>query len=133
MFFNFYSALRFAEKFEVNETVHRILVKAYGLRFIISVSGKAGKFNVVPTLLTIGSGLGLLSVATLVADFFLLYCAKKRKFYHDLKELDYKNPKHVINVIFNFIPKFNVDNFIHKKKYFLQESYPSNANLDQKF
>ena len=91
--------LRFAEKFEVNGTMHRILIKAFGLRFVISVSGKAGKFNVVPTLLTIGSGLGLLSVATIVADFFLLYCAKKRHFYHDLKELDYKNPKHV-NIIY---------------------------------
>jgi hypothetical protein len=49
------------------------------------VTGIAGKFNVVPTLLTVGSGLGLLSVATIVADIALLYVATKRKFYHDLK------------------------------------------------
>ncbi len=49
------------------------------------MTGIAGKFNVVPTLLTVGSGLGLLSVATIVADIALLYVATKRKFYHDLK------------------------------------------------
>ncbi len=37
--FNF----RFANKFEINSTMYRTLVKAYGLRFIISVNGKAGK------------------------------------------------------------------------------------------
>jgi len=57
------------------------------------VTGIAGKFNVVPTLLTVGSGLGLLSVATIVADIALLYVATKRKFYHDLK----------VNLVYHFI------------------------------
>ena len=33
-----------------------MLVKAYGLRFIIVVSGNGGKFNFIPLLTTIGAG-----------------------------------------------------------------------------
>ena len=38
-----------------------MLYKAYGLRFIINVSGTAGKFNIIPLMLTIGAGIGLMS------------------------------------------------------------------------
>ena len=106
--FNF----RFADKFEINGTMYRELHKAFGLRFIIQVTGKEGKFDFVPLLLTIGAGkkfrkipilkiilkilnfclgFGLLSVATLVADFIILYIIKEKKFYQSLKILDYKN------------------------------------------
>ena len=80
-----YFVSRFSDKFEVNGTTYRTLVKAYGLRFIIQVSGKAGKFNFIPFFTTVGSGIGLLSVATLVADCMLLNLTKKRKFYQQLK------------------------------------------------
>lgn len=69
----------------MNGTTYRTLVKAFGLRFIIQVSGKAGKFNFIPFFTTVGSGIGLLSVATLVADCMLLNLTKKRKFYQQLK------------------------------------------------
>jgi hypothetical protein len=36
--FNF----RFSNKFKINNTDYRVLYKAFGLRFIISVSGTAG-------------------------------------------------------------------------------------------
>ena len=48
------------------------------------MSGKAGKFNFIPFFTTIGSGIGLLSIATLVADCLLLNLTKKRKFYQKL-------------------------------------------------
>lgn len=50
--FNF----RFANKYYENHIEYRILYKAYGLRFLINVSGSAGKFNIVPFLLSIGAG-----------------------------------------------------------------------------
>ena len=68
--------------------MYRSLVKAYGLRFIVVVTGTAGKFNFVPLLLSIGSGLGLLSVATIIADFILLNFTPKRKYYKKVKEYD---------------------------------------------
>lgn len=87
--FNF----RFADKFEVNSTMYRMVVKAYGLRFIITVDGTAGKFNLIPLMLSIGAGLGLLSLATIAADIVLVYCTKNRHTYHSLKELEYKKPR----------------------------------------
>lgn len=84
--FNF----RFADKFEVDGTMYRVVVKAYGLRFIITVNGKAGKFNLIPLMLSVGAGLGLLSLATIAADIVLVYCTTKRQIYREIKELDVK-------------------------------------------
>jgi len=50
--------------YERNGTVYRDLFKAYGIRFLIKVSGKAGKFAIVPLLLNIGSGIGLLAIVS---------------------------------------------------------------------
>ncbi len=39
---------------------YRVLVKAYGLRFIINVSGLAGKFNIIPLLTTVNHNYNIL-------------------------------------------------------------------------
>ena len=39
-------------------------------------SGTAGRFSVVPLLLSLGSGLGLLGVATILADFLVVYVCR---------------------------------------------------------
>lgn len=70
--------------------MYRELVKAYGIRFVITVTGEAGKFSFLPLLLTLGSGIGLLSLATVVADLFMLNLLKRKEFYKGLKELNYK-------------------------------------------
>ena len=43
----------------------RDLYKVYGIRFLIRVTGTGGKFSIVPLLLTIGSGIGLLAVVSI--------------------------------------------------------------------
>ncbi|NXS72668.1 P2RX4 protein, partial [Pandion haliaetus] len=54
---------RFAKYYkDSNDTESRTLVKAYGIRFDILVFGKAGKFDVIPTMINIGSGLALFGV-----------------------------------------------------------------------
>lgn len=82
--FNF----RFSNKYRINDTEIRELYKAYGLKFIINVSGQAGKFNIVPLMITIGAGLGLMSLSVIVADCVLLHCTKKKRLYQEIKELD---------------------------------------------
>ncbi len=83
---------RYSDKFLVNETIYRQLVKVYGLRFAITVTGEAGRFNVLPLLVRLGSGLGLLSLATIITDLFLLnLTGKKKHLYRRLKELNHKN------------------------------------------
>uniref|UniRef100_A0A8I4A4A2 P2X purinoceptor n=1 Tax=Callithrix jacchus TaxID=9483 RepID=A0A8I4A4A2_CALJA len=63
----------------------RTLIKAYGIRFDIIVFGKAGKFDVIPTMINIGSGLALLGMATVLCDIIVLYCMKKRLYYREKK------------------------------------------------
>lgn len=88
-----YVFLRFANKFRVNGVEYRILYKAFGLRFIINVSGTAGKFNIVPLMLTIGAGLGLMSLSVVVGDCVLLNCTKNKKLYQKMKDLDLQSKK----------------------------------------
>ncbi len=62
--FNF----RYAEKYRLNNTEYRFLVKAYGINFLVNVHGRAGRFNIIPTMLTIGTGISLMSFSTLIAN-----------------------------------------------------------------
>ena len=43
---------RFANKYRQDGKDYRVLVKAFGLRFIINVSGQAGKFDIVPLMIS---------------------------------------------------------------------------------
>uniref|UniRef100_A0A5F9C6G0 P2X purinoceptor n=1 Tax=Oryctolagus cuniculus TaxID=9986 RepID=A0A5F9C6G0_RABIT len=42
----------------------RILMKAYGIRFDVLVNGKAGKFNIIPTVINLASGVALMSAVS---------------------------------------------------------------------
>ncbi|XP_044540672.1 P2X purinoceptor 1-like, partial [Gracilinanus agilis] len=58
--FNF----RFARYYMENGTSRRHLFKVFGIRFDILVNGKAGKFDIIPTMTTIGSGIGIFGVVS---------------------------------------------------------------------
>ncbi|XP_045343630.1 P2X purinoceptor 1 isoform X1 [Leopardus geoffroyi] len=79
--FNF----RFARHFVENGTNHRHLFKVFGIRFDILVDGKAGKFDIIPTMTTIGSGIGIFGVATVLCDLLLLHILPKRHYYKQKK------------------------------------------------
>ncbi|XP_065424161.1 P2X purinoceptor 4 isoform X2 [Chrysemys picta bellii] len=77
---------RFAKYYkDTNGTDSRTLIKAYGIRFDIMVFGKAGKFDIIPTMINIGSGLALFGVATVLCDIVVLYFMKKRYYYREKK------------------------------------------------
>ncbi len=80
--------LRFSNKYVSNGKEYRTLWKAYGLRFIINVNGVAGKFSILPLMLTIGAGVGLLTISDIVADYFMLNFTRKRKIFQKVKQLD---------------------------------------------
>ena len=77
--FNF----RFAYHWKRDEKYVRALTKAYGLRLIISVSGKAGKFDFITLTLNTGSLVGIFGLATFVCDFILLHLTKKASIYRN--------------------------------------------------
>ncbi|KAM5180069.1 P2X purinoceptor 1 [Mantella aurantiaca] len=69
----------------------RSLFKVFGIRFNILVNGEGGKFNIIPTMTTIGSGIGIFGVATVVCDLMLLHILPKRNYYKGKKFKHAKN------------------------------------------
>ncbi|XP_043938842.1 P2X purinoceptor 1 isoform X2 [Protopterus annectens] len=66
---------------DANGTERRHLFKVFGIQLDIMVHGKAGKFDIIPTMTTIGSGIGIFGVATVVCDLLLLHILPRRKYY----------------------------------------------------
>lgn len=61
----------------------RTLTKAYGLRFIITVTGKAGKFDFITLTFNTGSLVGIFGLATFLCDILLLQFSKKASTYRN--------------------------------------------------
>lgn len=76
---------RYANFYDNGGIASRDLFKSYGILFIVKVTGVAGKFSVVPTLVNIGSGIGLLAIATVICDLIVLYVMDKRNYYFENK------------------------------------------------
>ncbi|XP_053563483.1 P2X purinoceptor 1 isoform X2 [Bombina bombina] len=79
--FNFRHA-RYYKEDGINK---RTLFKVFGIRFDILVNGEGGKFDIIPTMTTIGSGIGIFGVATVVCDLVLLHVLPKRNYYKGKK------------------------------------------------
>ena len=60
-----------------HEENKRTLLKSYGLKFILNVTGKAGKFDITKTVIILVTGLGLMGLANLFCDFLLINCSSK--------------------------------------------------------
>ncbi|XP_028335902.1 P2X purinoceptor 6 isoform X5 [Physeter macrocephalus] len=71
----------------------RSLLKLYGIRFDILVTGQAGKFGLIPTLVTLGTGAAWLGVITFLCDLLLLYVDGEAHFYWRTKYEEAKAPK----------------------------------------
>ncbi|VDN14635.1 unnamed protein product [Dibothriocephalus latus] len=56
----------------------RMLLKVNGIQFIISVTGRAGKFNLLEFSMKVGSSMAFLGTATLLCDMILVYLSKDR-------------------------------------------------------
>lgn len=78
-----------------NET--RKLYKLNGIRIVFQLYGKAGKFSIIPLLLALGSGIGLLSVSTVVCDFMLEYVTEAKDKYTHYKFTAVKEPDGRLN------------------------------------
>ncbi|XP_017268165.1 P2X purinoceptor 1 isoform X1 [Kryptolebias marmoratus] len=76
---------RYAKHYIEDKVPKRTLLKVFGIRFDIIVKSLARKFDIIPTLTAIGSGVGIFGVATVVCDLVLLYLLPKREFYKNMK------------------------------------------------
>nr|XP_046246388.1 P2X purinoceptor 5-like isoform X2 [Scatophagus argus] len=73
--------------------MYRTLFKVYGIRFNIMVHGKAGKFSIIPTAISVASGLALMGAGAFVCDIVLLYLLKKSNSYRNMKFEGFRNNK----------------------------------------
>ncbi|XP_055983368.1 P2X purinoceptor 5 isoform X3 [Sorex fumeus] len=79
-------SFRYARYYRDEDGVEfRTMMKAYGIRFHVIVSGKAGKFSIIPTVINVGSGLAILGAASFFCDLILMYLIKRRHFYRNQK------------------------------------------------
>ncbi|XP_038615174.1 P2X purinoceptor 5 isoform X2 [Tachyglossus aculeatus] len=77
---------RFAKYYRDDRGVEfRTLIKAYGIRFDVMVNGKAGKFNIIPTVINLASGVALTGAGAFFCDLVLIYLIKKSHFYRGKK------------------------------------------------
>ncbi|CAF3430901.1 unnamed protein product [Rotaria sp. Silwood1] len=76
---------RQAQKYHINGTDYRTLSKIYGLRFVVSISGKGGQFNIVDLFVAIGSGIGFMVIADILCDAIFMYFHKYRERYREGK------------------------------------------------
>ncbi|CAB1429899.1 unnamed protein product [Pleuronectes platessa] len=76
---------RYARHYFEDKVQKRTLLKVFGIRLDIIVQSLARKFDIIPTLMAIGSGVGIFGVATVVCDLMLLYLLPKREFYKNMK------------------------------------------------
>ncbi|KAJ8343048.1 hypothetical protein SKAU_G00329760 [Synaphobranchus kaupii] len=81
MGYNFRNAKYYME----GEVEKRTLTKVFGIRIDVLVRGLARKFDIIPTLTAIGSGVGIFGVATVLGDLVLLYVLPRRNFYKNKK------------------------------------------------
>ncbi|XP_074635329.1 P2X purinoceptor 4-like [Acropora palmata] len=85
---------RYARFYEKDGKLYRTLFKAYGIRFVVLVYGQGGKFNIVPLLVNVGSGLALLGIATVFCDIVVLYVVKGKTYYRTQKYQYVHDPDH---------------------------------------
>ncbi|XP_063809765.1 P2X purinoceptor 1 isoform X2 [Pseudophryne corroboree] len=98
--FNF----RYARYYKEDGKKKRTLYKVFGIRIDILVNGEGGKFDIIPTMTTIGSGIGIFGVATVVCDLMLLHVLPKRNYY---KEKKFKHTKSNENETLNKVESLN--------------------------
>ncbi|XP_010004803.1 PREDICTED: cationic amino acid transporter 4 [Chaetura pelagica] len=73
--------------------LYRNLLKLYGIRFDISVHGQAGKFSIIPTAVSFGTGIAFFGAATVICDLVLLYLDTKADLYWKEKFEEAKPPE----------------------------------------
>jgi cation transporter protein len=83
--FSFGFNFRYASHWKVKNRSHRTLTKAFGLRFIVTVNGEAGRFDFLVLTLNIGSMIGVLGLATFICDIVALYFCKQGSIYRKQK------------------------------------------------
>lgn len=83
--FSFGFNFRYASHWKSKTKSHRVLMKAFGLRLIVTVNGDAGRFDLLVLTLNIGSMIGVIGLATFICDIVALYFSEQGYIYRSQK------------------------------------------------
>ena len=97
-----------------HEEHRRTLIKAYGLNFLLNVSGNAGKFDVTQTVIILVTGLGLMGLANMLCDFVLLHCSHEFRKQVIEKKYEVINPETLNHTLQILLQKKETSNDIFK-------------------
>uniref|UniRef100_A0A8B9SYJ9 P2X purinoceptor n=1 Tax=Anas platyrhynchos TaxID=8839 RepID=A0A8B9SYJ9_ANAPL len=75
-------------------TRSRVLIKAYGIRVDVIVHGQAGKFSLIPTIITLATALTSVGLGSFICDWILLCCMDKEQRYSSRKFDPCCSPNH---------------------------------------
>lgn len=90
---------RLAQNYIEDGEARRDLIKLTGLRFVFQTSGYGKKFvSPVPAVTQIGSGIAIIAIATVIADFLLEYVLPRKDRYKHAKIKDVDDPDIVQSV-----------------------------------
>ena len=93
-----------------HEENRRTLVKSFGLKFLLNVSGTAKKFDLTKTIVVLVTALGLMGIANVLCDLVLLHCS------HDFREEVMKKKYEEINLkLKNKWIAENLENMLQKE------------------
>jgi len=91
-----------------HEEGRRTLYKAYGIKFVIIVQGRAGKFDLKNTVINIVAGLGLLSFITMFCDFILLHYVEESEIVKQ-KKFEILDRNQVLSGLLNIMAVTNTE------------------------
>ncbi|XP_043924597.1 P2X purinoceptor 2-like [Protopterus annectens] len=78
-------SFRFAKYYRLKNTEYRTFIKVYGIRIDVIVHGQAGKFSIIPTIVSIATALTSVGVGSFLCDWILLTFMNKNAVYSDRK------------------------------------------------
>lgn len=82
-----------------HEENRRTLTKAYGIKFILTASGSGGKFDLTNTIIILGNCFGLIGLANMAYDFFVLHFSsdlRKQILDHKYETVDESDTKQLL-------------------------------------
>jgi len=68
---------------QVDLAIERILIKRVGVRILFDLEGVAGRFDLSVLTISLGSGLAILGLATVITDYIMIRCVKHHDQYYE--------------------------------------------------
>ncbi|KTG05424.1 hypothetical protein cypCar_00016260 [Cyprinus carpio] len=76
---------RFAKYYHKDGVEYRTLIKAYGIRLDVIVQGYAGRFSLIPTIISIVTAMTSVGICSIICDWIMLTFIDKNEVFSEMK------------------------------------------------